>query len=200
MEQGNRKMKWNAAHTVSAVAALALAAVLAGQAHADCGESQRMSHQSADCLRAEIKPFGNGKVVEVQNLCPSYGQVVAKMEGESLPPFASDYTLYLNNGTAAGRPLVRVNGVYCCEDLSDLCNKSDIVNDDSCFDRFQDSSADDSCKDETAAVNNDYKCEISAYCKSVAGTYYPYLSTATVSWHNTARLRNCNGSLKVGGC
>ena len=193
-------MKWNATNTVSTVTAFTLAAVLAGQAHAGCGESQRMSHQSAECLRAEIKSSGNGKIVEVQNLCPSYGQVVAKIEGESLPPFPSSYTLYLNNGTAVGRPLIQVSGVYCCEDLSDLCNKSDIVNDDSCFDRFQNSSANDSCKDETVVANNENKCEISAYCKGVAGVYYTFRSRATVSWHNTEKLNNCNGDLQIQGC
>ena len=193
-------MKWNATHTVSAVATLALAAVLASQAHAGCGESQRMSHQSAECLRAEIKPLGNGKVVEVQNLCPSFGQVVAKMEGDSLPPFASSYTLYLDNGTAVERPLIQVSGVYCCEDLSDLCNKSDVANDISCFDQFQNSSANDSCKDEIVTANDENKCEISANCKGIEGTYYPFLSTATVSWYNTAKLKNCDGDLKIEEC
>ena len=45
-------MKWNAARAVSAMFALALAAALAGHAHASCGKSQRIDHDDANCLDA----------------------------------------------------------------------------------------------------------------------------------------------------
>ena len=51
MKQKDRKMKWNPAYAVSAVFALALTAVLAGQAHAGpCGDGNRIKHEDADCL------------------------------------------------------------------------------------------------------------------------------------------------------
>ena len=189
-------MKWNSAYAVSAVLALALAVVLTDQAHAACGGGQRMSHQSAECLRAEISTVENGKTVEVQNLCPDHGEVVAKIDKE----IQADLILYLNSGNTAAQSATEVNGVYCCKDLGDLCNKSDIVNDDSCFRQFQDSSADVTCKNETATTTSNDKCKIFATCKDSTGHYLWYESEATVSWPNVARLVNCNGNLKVGGC
>ena len=189
-------MKWNAVHAVSAVFALALAALLAGQAHAVCGGSQKMSHQSAECLRAEISTAGNGKTVEVQNLCPDYGQVVAKIDRE----IEADLILYLTTGNTAEQSVSQVNGVYCCKDLSDLCNKSDIVNDDSCLDQYRDSSADGSCKWETATATSNDRCKISAVCKDKYGMYIQLKLEVTVSWPDAARLHNCNAGLQVGEC
>ncbi len=184
-------MKWNTAHAISAVFALALAAALAGQAHAACGSGQRMSHQDAECLRTATRTVENGKTVEVQNLCPSFGDVVAWIDRE----IETDLTLYLTGENTVKRSVIEVNGVYCCKDLSDLCNTSDIVNDESCFDQFQASAANDSCKDETATANDDIKCKISAYCKDSGGTYLRVPSTITVHWPTVPNLKNCGGNL-----
>ena len=189
-------MTRNKAHALSAVFALALAALLAGQAHATCSGSQSISYQSAECLRAKISTVASGQTVEIQNLCPDYGDVTAKIDKEIL----ADVIVYLKSGTMVEQSATQVNGVYCCKDLGDLCDKSDVIDDDSCFEQFEGSSADDSCKDETATATSNDKCAISATCKDINGSYGQYQSTATVSWPDAARLHNCNKKLRVGGC
>ena len=189
-------MKWNAAHALSAVFALALAALLAGQAHAGCAIGHRISHQSADCLRVQINTAGSGQTVEVQNLCPDLGDVVARIDKE----LEMNVVVYLTTGSTATQSATQVNGVYCCTGLGDLCNVSDIVDDDVCLDQFEGSSAADSCKDETTTATSNGECAISATCKDINGVYSQYQSTATVSWLDAARLHNCNKKLRVGGC
>ena len=189
-------MTWNKAHALSAVFALALAALLAGQAHAACEDGQRISYQSAECLRAKISTVASGQTVEIQNLCPDHGEVVAKIDKEIL----ADTIVYLTTGNTAEQSATQVNGVYCCKDLGDLCNEADVVDDDSCLEQFEGSSADDSCKDETATATSNDKCAIFATCRDINGSYGQYQSTATVSWLDAARLHNCNKKLRVGGC
>ena len=191
-------MKWNAAHTVSAMVALALAALLAGQAHAACGGSQKMSYQSAECLRADIRKVRNGETVEVQNMCSDHGQVVAKIDRK----IQADLILYLGSGNTAEQSATKVNGVYCCKDLSDLCNRSDVVNDDSCLDQFRDSPAITSgnCKWESAHATGNYKCEVATVCRTVNGDFPQLALKMRVNWPNAARINYCNGGIKVGEC
>ena len=76
-------MKWHTANAICTVAALALATVLAGQAHADCSGSQRISHEEAECLEASwdnnVDALSNGKVT-AKNTCADYGAVAVKIE------------------------------------------------------------------------------------------------------------------------
>ena len=123
-------MKWHAAYAVSAVVALALAAALAGQAHAACGIGQRIDHDNADCLRAEwdnsINWLSHGEV-KAQNQCSNLGTVVVKVDLVN----ATDYTWHLDHGNEKKRNtrFFNVEGVHCCKDLSDLCNRSDVDDD-----------------------------------------------------------------------
>ena len=189
-------MTRNKAHALSAVFALALAALLAGQAHAACAIGQRISHQSADCLRVKIKTAGNGQTVKVQNLCPDLGYVVARIDRAP----QVNLVVYLFNGSTVKQSATHVYGVYCCKFMGDLCNVSDIVDDDSCLDQFEASSAADSCKDETTTATSNGECAISATCRDMLGSYSQDQSTATVSWLDAARLHNCNKELRVGEC
>ena len=189
-------MTWNKAHALSAVFALALAALLAGQAHAGCSGSQKINHQSADCLRVQISTAASGQTVEVQNLCPDLGWVVARIDRK----IQVNLAVYLTNGSTVERSATQINGVYCCTLLGDLCNVSDIVHDDSCLNQFEASSAADSCKDETTTATSNGECAISATCRDMLGSYSQDQSTATVSWLDAASLHNCDKELRVGEC
>ena len=56
-------------------------------------------------------------------MCPSLGRVVAKVDlAEEM-----DRTLYLDNGAKrTGQTKFRIRWIYCCSDLSTLCNRSDL--------------------------------------------------------------------------
>ena len=202
------KMKWNAAHAVSAAFAIALTAALTGQAYAgSCERGQRIDHNDAGCLRAEwdnnTNLWSEGKV-EAQSKCSDYGTVVVKVDRKA----ATDYTWHLTNNRTRHKSTgaIDVRGVYCCSDLSDLCDKSE-VDDDSCLDRFRSSSADDTCKNESASIDGLHQCTIEADCEtyqqtSLSGdpqTWYEEASI-TVHWSDVDDLHNCKGELELGGC
>ena len=68
-------------YVLAAIIALFLTGV-GSEAWASCGSSDRVSHRNAECLSAwwdnnqwpSPSPFG------VQNLCPGWGKVVAKID------------------------------------------------------------------------------------------------------------------------
>ncbi|TGH20616.1 MAG: hypothetical protein ERJ68_06605 [Aphanocapsa feldmannii 277cI] len=198
-------MTWNSTHAIPVAVVLALTAAFAGQAHAgSCEGGQRIDHKEADCLDADWDndiDFWSTSKVEATNKCPSYGTVVAKVDIKA----ATDYTLYLKDGTKKTKKsgAFNIRNVYCCADLSDLCNKSDIINDDSCLARFMTSSADDSCRNASSSVNGSDMCVITAECenRSSSGHSWGYFRTSiTASWQDTANLHNCRGELKIGLC
>ena len=199
-------MKWNATHAVSAVFALVVVAVLADQAHASCGSSQRIDHDDANCLDAgwdnSTNWLSHGKVW-ARNECPDHGTVVAKVDIKS----GKDKTWYLHDGSkkSSGTNVLNTRNVYCCSDKSDLCDTSDI-NTDSCLDRFRESSANTTCKDMSASVNGNHQCVFNGECETTypvssipSGTWYEPASI-TVSWREVEDLHNCSSILTVGGC
>ena len=196
----------NAIHAVPAVFALVLTAVLAGQAHASCGKSQRIDHDDANCLDAGWNNSTNwastGKVW-ARNECPEHGTVVAKVDIKG----GKDKTWYLSDGDkkSAGTNVLNTREVSCCSDLSDLCDTSEISAD-SCLDRFRESSANTTCKDISASVNDNRQCEFNGECERVtlvsgttSATLYE-LTSITVSWGEVEDLDNCYGVLTVGRC
>ena len=199
-------MRWNAAHPVSAVFALAMVAALAGQAHASCGSSQRIDHDDANCLDAgwnnSTDWASNGKVW-ARNECPDHGTVVAKVDIKD----GKDKTWYLHDGDkkSEGTSLLNTRNVYCCADKSDLCDTSEI-NADSCLDRFRDSSANTTCQDMSASVNGNHQCVFNGECRNfeqVSDTtsfswYEP--ASITVNWHEVEDIHNCSSVLTVGEC
>ena len=197
-------MKWNSAHAVSAGVTLSLAAALAGQAYASCDSGQRVSHQAAECLRVK---WSNNRwpslsSVEMQNLCSDYGTVVAKVERED---GSGDIWSLSDGRTRKTSNLFPTESVYCCEDLSELCNKSDIVNDASCLDQFLASPASQFCSQSQARRSGDDDCAILTECKpperSEGGSYQGgILTSTTVSWSDTAKLHSCGAGLIVGEC
>ena len=189
-------MKWNADYAMSAVFAVALAAALAGQAHASCGSSQRIAYTNADCLGAywENKSFPIKGKAGAWSMCSALGKVVVKVDRKS----GSDWTWHLNDGEMrenSGGYFIQ--GISCCRDLSDLCNKSEI-NADSCLDRFEDSRVDESCTDLYAGVNSIHQCVIRARCPDSNGDQNWQI--VAVDWRDASKLTYCNGTLQVDGC
>ena len=196
-------MKWNAAHAASAVLALALTAALAGQTHAgSCEGSDRIDHDDADCLHADwdnnYDGWSSGKVWAWSN-CEDRGTVVAKVDLKA----AKDLTWYIKSSKKFNKKLgpVDVRNVWCCADLSDLCNESE-VNDADCLAEFHDSSAADTCSDEIVTAPSDDTCNVQARCKYQYdnGDYSNAVTGAeiTTSFSNTSRLHNCDAVLQVG--
>ena len=113
-------MKWNAAYAVSAVFALALTAVLAGQAHAgSCEGSDRIDRDDAECLDANWnnrKDLLSRGEVWATNKCSDYGTVVVKVDIKS----AKDKTWHLDHGNKKkeGTGLFDTRKVSCCADLA----------------------------------------------------------------------------------
>ena len=199
-------MKWNAAHKISTVVVLALAVTVAGQAHAVCGPSQITNHEDADCLRADWDTSSSPSIlnpipVTTQNLCSDIGKVVAKIDMDlfSSGSIESFRLEALHDGTPnVSYARSKIKGVYCCEDISQICSKSEITAE-SCLDRFADSSAGHSCKNSSAAVNASYECVITADCDRtyVSGSIY-ITSSVAVRYGDADNLCNDSGYLKVG--
>ncbi len=189
-------MKWNAAHAVSAVFALALAALLAGQAHAACGKGDRMQHYNSNCLDASYNNTGIFKDNEAkgQNDCWEYGKVVAKVDLKSW----SDKTWHLTtNDESEWKGMAHIRGVFCCTDLSDLCNLSELVNEDSCLERFVESPAGATCDPpDVDVVASDRYCKFTTYCDGHTDDDTIF----TVKWLETNLLRSCDGVLQKGSC
>ena len=191
-------MKWNAAHAVSAVFALVVVAVLADQAHASCGSSQRIDHDDANCLDAgwdnSTNWLSHGKVW-ARNECPDHGTVVAKVDIKS----GKDKTWYLHDGDkkSSGTNVLNTRNVYCCSDLSDLCDTSDL-SEDGCRQNFLASSAGETCQDVSTSINSSHQCTVSAKCKSEEGFLTPTITT--VDFDDVRDLHNCDYILTVGSC
>ena len=203
-----RKVTWNTAHAVSALFALALTAALGGQAYAgSCEGGDRIDHEDADCLDADWNNSTNwlshGKVW-ARNECSSQGTVVAKVDIKD----AKDKTWNLTNANkkSSGTGIFNTRNVYCCSDLSDLCNMSDI-NANSCLEKFQISSANTTCRNVSISVNDNYQCVINAECQKFGlaspGTDYVWhyeSESISVNWHEVEDLHNCPSELTVGEC
>ena len=123
------------------LAAAMLSLLFSGVAQAACEWSDRIDKDEAECLSGEWtnRTWPDKDTASVKNECSELGTVVAKVDRKD----AKDWTKWLegdgevNMSGADGN----VRGIYCCSDLSDLCNKSDIVNPESCVEAFRTSEA-----------------------------------------------------------
>ncbi len=191
-----------------AAAAMFLLLLLpAAPANAACDGNKRVDHRNAECLDAWWDNRGvlRKNRYRVQNMCADYGKVVAKVDLKS----ARDRTLHLTNGNRRyGRTLHAIRGVSCCADLGNLCNRSDVVTDDTCRRRFLASPAASYCIPRSitakASISGDnYRCMLSARClKQPGGENRPYYvpSMITVQWLDAPKVKNCNGWLTLGDC
>ena len=193
----NPKMKRNhAVHAVSAAVMLAFTALFAGQVHAACEKSKRMQHYNAECLEASYKNRGwlKDSYAKAKNKCTEYGKVVAKVDIRH----SADQTWDLNDGNEREykNDWQHIRGVFCCTDLSDLCNKSDIVNTSSCNQKFRESPASATCADSLAiGINEKAECVFNTNCDGGLST-----TVLAVAWPDAADLYNCNGTLTLGSC
>ena len=152
-----------------ALAVLAATALAPGSAYAACGSSNRIASSSANCLSAG---WDNGthlwthSYVEARNDCSDLGTVVAKVDIRD----GRDFTWHLTNGNIRyGQSDHNFRGVYCCSDLSDLCSKSDVVNNTGCTTQFDSSPASDTCNN--VSMSTDSKnCVITADCLEATGS------------------------------
>ena len=109
----------------------------------------------------------NGVSYTLTTECADYGDVVAVVDVSWTDDDLS-HTLNSSNSTQTGRA-VAINGVYCCRDVGDLCNRSDVVTSENCQTQFNLSEASAFCTIGTPTVENDHKdCSIVATCEGQA--------------------------------
>ena len=193
--------------------AFAAAMVVAGAAYASCGISDRLTFHHSECVHGwwdnnewpKKSTFG----AQVQNDCHLWGKVVVKVDLAS----CSDKTWHFTNAnTRRGSEACRVRGIYCCQDLSDLCDRDDMVTRANCEIEWNKSSASESCtpaggttytSGSTSPVNitahrNESACGINAKCEYITPewTLSERQTYIRVFFLTTKDLVNCNGDLK----
>ena len=172
-------------------------------AHAACGNSQRIAQSGAECLEGHWWTEGSNWFTEehhykARNRCPDLGKVVAKVDR----PNQTDVTWTFEYGDdgwkhGAHADSAGARNIYCCTDLSDLCDRSDLVNEQGCADRWDESSAASLCANERFIPHPEHsRCEISAKCLKDDGTLRP--TSAHVHYHHVYRLTVCDGHLRQG--
>ena len=198
-------MAWKQAHAVSVMFALTLSAAFASQAYAgSCEGSDRIPHKEADCLNAgwsnNYDDWSSGKVW-AKNFCHEHGTVVAKVDIKD----GKDLTWYMKSSKKYNKKTgwLDIRGVYCCADLSDFCNESEIYDAD-CTEQYESSAASDTCSREVISAPTDDTCVVEAVCQRQHpwGTYSKATSRSeiTTSFSNMSKLHNCDAELQVGKC
>ena len=186
--------------------AFAAVIVVTSAAYASCTGSNRVTHQDAECLHGwwDNNPWPAKSTfgVRVKNDCHLWGTVVAKIDLAS----CTDKTWHLNNtDRRRGKEACRVNGIYCCKDVGDLCNRSDLVTIEECTNQWDNSYASDTCNlsDDSAssvtANTSNLTCSFWANCQYTAGdgtTKQKATSLEGVDWLGVDKLVNCSGNLK----
>lgn len=163
--------------------ALAMSAGLAGNSYAACESSNRIDHGEAECLHAwwDNNDWPKKSTYAARNECPAWGKVVAKVDIRN----ASDKTWHLTNGnTRRGSTSHTVREISCCTDLSDLCDKEDMVSVESCKRQFEKSDANDDCVHDSDPTTDGSWCVFDLTCTYEAsdGTEYEHNTTYGLSW------------------
>ncbi len=186
--------------TVIAALSVMFFTAAASEALAACGSSQRMSHRDSRCLEAswDNNYWPHTTTYEVRSVCDRWGKVVAKIDLKS----AADHTLHLNNSDwRRAEGSFRVRWIYCCKDISDLCNTSEMKTNESCRDGFEDRDEVDDCTldDGTsgARIRGDH-CVYNASCLDDASQ--PNQTSLSIHRADLEFLKNCNGVLKRDSC
>ena len=96
---------------------------------ADCGSSYQISSSQATCLKASWENRSIAISWVAENKCSTYGDVTVRVKIDN----AADKTHNLTDdtqweGKQATAPTsgIRVNGISCCIDKSDLCHKNQV--------------------------------------------------------------------------
>ena len=123
---GERRRALRFKPLLAAALAVPVLVLLSTTVEAACGVRDRVSHRDSECLQA----WWDNKddkydltTYHVRNMCPDFGRVVAKVDLRE----ARDRTPHLDNGQwRIGYTDSRIDWIYCCSDLSTLCNRSDL--------------------------------------------------------------------------
>ena len=177
---------------------------LGGEAFASCGSSQRIWHNNdaAECLIADWdnNPWPDTTTFWAASRCGLFGNVVAKIDIRN----ASDKTWTLSGSSRRnGQSDNTIRGIYCCKDLSVLCQRSDVVNPQECLDQFRKSPAKQGCNlsELPTADSGEEHCNFKAWCVYDHGEYSGHSTLNMVLWYKADEMLNCNGVLKrAGGC
>ena len=156
-----------------ALLALALFAGLADEADAACGSGNRMDYRDSECLHAwwDNNWWPDHSKFGVQSFCfvpTAGGKVVAKIDIQR----GADRTWHLNHGNKRrGTTRLAVRNVYCCEDLSDLCEWNDRVNQETCLEEWNEGTGQDRCTNVTITPRKPkrWTCKVTADCESEDG-------------------------------
>ncbi len=190
-------------HWMVAASVLCLCLVASGTSYANCGSSQRVSLASSGCLDGDWDNDTSRWGIKssdfwARNLCSSWGKVVAKIDIKS----ASDKTWHLTNSNKrTGDANNHVRSIKCCSDLSDLCDKSDVLTVDGCNGQFNKSPAATRCRVHRTTVTGE-NCNITADCVSDYTNTYGVFRTITASWLSIPETHRCglSGHLQIGSC
>ena len=158
-----------------ALAAAMLSLLFSGVAQAACEWSDRIDKDEAECLSGEWtnRTWPDKDTASVKNECSALGKVVAKVDREG----ATDWTPSLNNDVELNMSgtLGNIRNIYCCSDLSDLCNKADVINPDGCWAQFHESPASD-----TDCYNVSFAADLSAGTCTISGICHRYVDDGSV--------------------
>lgn len=123
---GERRRALRFKPLLAAALAVPVLVLLATTVEAACGVRDRVSHRDSECLQAWWDNKNNKyeyNTYHVRNMCSELGRVVAKVDLRE----ARDRTPYLDNSQwRIGYTDNRIDWIYCCSDLSTLCNRSDL--------------------------------------------------------------------------
>ena len=171
----------------------------AATAHAACKSSDRLHHPFSHCLEAKKWQTGNwftrNTRFSAKNLCHDLGKMVVKFDISNGPDTTWTFP-YGDTSTKAGAagPGHDVRGIYCCTDVSDLCNTQDMITPQSCAARWAEGDADTHCTNETfERQKNSSNCSITATCSANGITR---ANQVNVHYHSVYKLTVCpNASL-----
>ncbi len=195
------------ARTAAVALLVALAvAILPTQSQASCTGSNRITDDNSDCMVSSYrnKSWPNNNAYDAKNLCHQIGKIVVKVDIKGLVDktwHISGSSTYRNTSPNANT----VRGIYCCKDLGDLCNKADVLTDESCAKEYTYSAATSRCRNETVTVSG-YQCEVDGECgrriydTGVWVDTYWYDASIVANLGEMRDLYNCYGALQVGEC
>ncbi len=189
-------MKSGWSFLVSSLVVVALSVLAVSQAHASCTGGDQISPGNAQCLTATKTALNSlTDSYTLTTNCSDYGTVSAKLNYRNAAggPEVQTFSLTSDNTQQTGT-VSKVEGMYCCKDLGDLCNRSDVVTTTSCDTRFDGSPAATSCSPGTTSVNSDHtQCTFNLTCSDTA-------VEATVAWTSVPNMRYCSGTIQFTDC
>ena len=176
-------------------------------AHAECGPSQRIALNDAECLSGgfENRTWPRKDIAWVKSECSDYGTVVAKVDRKDAP----DWTKWLEGDATENMSGSQGNirAISCCSDIGDLCNKEDVINPQNCLADFKrsvagtaridvrDASSPKKVTDVTVTSNaEDETCTIggNVTIRDPSGNLHTRWAEITVNFRHAINLKVCS--------